>query len=243
MPFRLWRHPLIAIGNLGSATIGIAMMCNAGYLPAYVQGAMGESPAVAGWVIGASSVVWTLGTIVGARLMIRTSYRTAGITGSLILLVGVAVMLMLEPSRGPVWAGFGAAVLGLGMGLCNTTFIVAVQTAVGWGERGAITAANLFMRTIGQSLGAALFGFLLSAGISRRVPNAGDAINQLLQPGARSLLAPDLAARLADAFAAAMHDNFLMLGFFSLVLLGFAFGIPARLSPTRLAPAPAAADD
>jgi len=128
------------------------------------------------------------------------------------------------------------------MGLLNTTFIVAVQTAVGWGERGAITAANLFMRTIGQSLGAALFGFLLSAGISRRVPNAGDAINQLLQPGARSMLAPDLAARLADAFAAAMHDNFLMLGFFSLVLLGFAFGIPARLSPTRLAPVPAADD-
>jgi EmrB/QacA subfamily drug resistance transporter len=240
VPFRLWRNPLIAIGNLGSAAIGMAMMCNAGYLPAYVQGAMGESPAVAGWVIGSSSVVWTVGTMLSARLMIRSSYRTAGITGGLILLIGTAAMLTLEPSRGPVWAGFGAATLGLGMGFCNTTFIVAVQTAVGWGERGAVTAANLFMRTIGQSLGAALFGFLLSAGISRRVPNAGDAINQLLQPGARDRLAPDFVARLSDAFAGAMHDNFLVLGLFALVVLGFAFGIPARLSPTRhLAPAPA----
>ena len=41
-----------------------------------------------------------------------------------------------------------------------------------------------------------------------------------------------------------MHDNFLVLGGFALVVLGFTWGIPARLSPTRLAPAPApAADD
>jgi EmrB/QacA subfamily drug resistance transporter len=242
VPFRLWRHPLILIGNLGSAAIGMAMMCNAGYLPAYVQGAMGQSPAVAGWVIGASSVVWTLGTILSARLMIRTSYRTAGIAGGLIFLGGVGLMLLLDPTRGPIWAGAGAATLGLGMGFCNTTFIVAVQTAVGWGERGAVTAANLFMRTIGQSLGAALFGFLLSAGISRRVPNAGEAINQLLEPGERSRLAPAFAARLSDAFAAAMHDNFLVLGIFAVVILGFAYGIPARLSPTRQ-PAAGAADD
>ena len=249
VPFRLWRHPLIAIGNFGSLTIGIMMMCNSGYLPAYVQGAMGEGPAVAGWVIGSSSVVWTFGTILGARLMIRTSYRTAGVTGSLILLVGTAVLLMLEPARGPLWAGFGAATLGLGMGFCNTTFIISVQTAVGWGERGAITAANLFMRTIGQALGAALFGFLLSFGIARHVPDAGDAVNQLLQPAARHSLAPAVAARLSDAFAAAMHDNFIILGLFSLIVLGLTFAIPARLSPTRqeMPPAarlePGAADD
>ena len=67
VPFRLWRHPLIAIGNFGALTIGIMMMCNSGYLPAYVQGAMGASPAVAGFVLGASSVVWTIGTISLAR--------------------------------------------------------------------------------------------------------------------------------------------------------------------------------
>ncbi len=249
VPFRLWRHPLIAIGNFGSLTIGIMMMCNSGYLAAYVQGAMGESPAIAGWVIGSSSVVWTIGTMLGARLMIRTSYRTAGVTGSLILLVGTVVLLRLEPARGPLWAAFGAATLGLGMGFCNTTFIVSVQTAVGWGERGAITAANLFMRTIGQSLGAALFGFMLSYGISREVPDAGDAINLLLQPEARHTLSSAVAARLTDAFAAAMHDNYIILGVFALVVLGFAISIPARLSPTRHARPqaarlePGAADD
>ncbi len=234
VPFRLWRHPLIAIGNFGSAVIGLMMMCNAGYLPAYVQGAMGRSPTVAGIVVGATSVVWTLGTILGGRLMIRTSYRTAGVMGGLIVLAGSGVLLTLEPSSGPAWAAFGAATLGLGMGFCNTTFIVAVQTAVGWGERGAITGANLFMRTMGQALGAALFGFVLTSGIARQVPDAGDAINRLLQHGA---LPPDLAARLAEAFGAAMHGAYYIVGLFALVILGFACAIPARLSPQRQ-PAP-----
>ena len=240
MPFRLWRHPLIAIGNFGAFIIGVMMMCNGGYLPAYVQGAMGRSPAVAGLVLGASSVVWTVGTILSGRVMVRSSYRAAGVTGSLIVLVGVAVSLMLEPSRGPVWAAFGASLLGLGMGFCNTTFIVSVQTAVGWGERGAVTGANLFMRTIGQAMGAALFGYVLSAGVARHVPEAGDAINRLLQPGMRASLAPDLALRLSDALAGAMHEAYIVLGVIALVVLGFTCAIPARLSPTRLSTPPQA---
>jgi len=242
VPLRLWVHPLIAIGNFGSLTIGIMMMCNGGYLPAYVQGAMGGTPATAGFVLGASSITWTVGTILAARLMVSTSYRAACVTGAVIQLIGTVALLFLDPARGPLWAGFGASVLGLGMGFCNTTFIVAVQTAVGWGERGAVTSVNLFMRTIGQALGAALFGFVLSTGIARRVPGADDAINQMLQPELRATLAPDLAARLSGAFTAAMHEAYFLVGLLGLVTLAFGYGIPARLSPTRHA-VPLAADD
>jgi len=239
VPFKLWRDRVIAIGNFGSLTIGVMMMCNAGYLPAYVQGAMGRSPAVAGFVLGTTSVVWTIGTVLGGRLMVRSSYRSAGLAGGLILLGGTAVLLGLEPDRGPLWAAAGAATLGLGMGFCNTTFIVSVQTAVAWGERGAATASNLFMRTIGQALGAALFGAVLTTGIAHRVPEAGDAVNRLLQPGARASLGGAMTARLIDAFAAAMHDAYFIVGVLALVVVALAWRIPARLSPTRPAAAPA----
>lgn len=240
VPFKLWRNQIIAIGNFGGLTIGVMMMCNSGYLPAYVQGAMGRSPAVAGFVLGASSVVWTLGSIFGGRMMIHTSYRSAGIAGSLILLAGTAVLLELEPERGPLWAAAGAATLGLGMGFCNTTFIVSVQTAVAWGERGAATASNLFMRTIGQALGAALFGAVLTTGIARQVPEAGDAVNRLLQPGARASLGDAMTARLIEAFAASMHAAYFIVGVLALVVLAFTWRIPARLSPTRPAASPEA---
>jgi MFS family permease len=210
---------------------------------------MGRSPAIAGFVVAASSVVWTLGTIASGRVMIRTSYRVAGLIGGTILLVGTAVSLALEPERGPLWAMFGAAMLGLGMGFSNVTYVVSVQTAVGWGERGAATAANMFMRTVGQALGAALFGAVITQGIAYRAPGAGDAINRLLQPSLRASLGPETVTRLVTAFAAAMHDAYYLVGLFALVVLFFAWRLPAHLSPTRPARspksrlAPGAADD
>ena len=246
VPFKLWRQPMIAIGNFGAFVLGMMMMCNAGFMPAYVQGAMGRSPTVAGIVLGTSSVVWTLGTFIGGRLMISASYRVAGVVGSLILLLGAGVLLGLEPERGPGFAALGVGILSLGMGICNTTFIVSVQTAVGWGDRGATTGANLFMRTIGQALGAALFGAVLSAGVSEQVPEAGDAVNLMLQPGMRGAIPAELVARLSAAFGSAMHSAYFIVGALGLMILAFTIRIPARLSPTRptgIAPLPAAADD
>jgi hypothetical protein len=181
-------------------------------------------------------------------VMIRFSYRAAGVTGSLIMLLGTAMLLTLDPERGPAWAAAGAAVLGLGMGFCNTTFIVSVQTSVGWSGRGAATAANLFMRTIGQALGAALFGAVLSLIVAARAPDAGDAINRLLQPGARASLGAATAERLSNAIAVGMSISYVIVGLLTIVVLVFALRIPAHMSPTRPARhqpglAPSAADD
>ncbi len=41
------------------------------------------------------------------------------------------------------------------------------------------------MRIVGNSVGAAVFGAILNFGVSRRIPEAGDAVNRLLQPAAR----------------------------------------------------------
>jgi len=161
IPFHHWRSPVIAVGNFGCFILGAVMMCNAAYLPTYIQGAMGRSPTIAGLALGASSVAWMFGTIAAGRLMVRTSYRATGVIGGLVAIGGSAVFLALEPARGPFLAYFGAAILGLGLGFCNTTFVVAVQTTASWQERGAVVSANMFMRIIGQSLGAGLFGAIL----------------------------------------------------------------------------------
>jgi hypothetical protein len=39
--------------------------------------------------------------------------------------------------------------IGIGMGLCNTTFIVSIQAAVPWHQRGAATSSCMFMRFVG----------------------------------------------------------------------------------------------
>ena len=246
VPFRLWRMPIILIGNAGSFVIGALMMCNGAFLPTYVQGAMGGSPAAAGLALGASSVLWTFGTFGAGRLMNGRSYRAAALIGGLIMIVGIVGLLQLDASLGALWAGVAASVLGLGMGFSNTTFVIAVQTSVGWGQRGAVTSANMFLRTIGQSVGTAIFGAVFNFGIAQHIAGADDAINRLVQPGMRDGLGADEAAQLSDAIAGSMHNVYLIAGVLTLMLLFLGWRIPSGLSPTRQPVAgerPAAGED
>jgi hypothetical protein len=72
------------------------------------------------------------------RLMIRTSYRLSASIGGLWLVAGSVVLILLTPASGLFWAGSGAFILGIGMGFCNTAFIVSTQASVGWSDRGML---------------------------------------------------------------------------------------------------------
>jgi EmrB/QacA subfamily drug resistance transporter len=233
VPYRLWRNRIIAIGNFGSFTIGAMMMGSSGYLPTYIQGAMGRSPTIAGISIAASSVSWTCATILAGRLMIRTSYRLTGVLGGFIVIAGFGLLIAMTPSDGPLWAAGAAAVAGCGMGFSNTTFLVSIQTAVGWADRGAITAGNMFMRTIGQALGAGLFGAILNHGIAMHVPEGGEAVNRLLEPGMRDTLAPEVIARLSAAIASSLHDVYVIGALMACAVLALTSRIPAGVNPVR----------
>lgn len=233
VPFKLWRLPIILLGNIGSFAIGALMMANGAFLPTYVQGAMGASPEVAGLALGASSILWTFGTFGAGRMMVRLSYRAAALRGGVIMIAGAALLLTATPAYGPAWVAFAAAVLGLGMGFSNTTFVIAVQTSVGWGERGAATSANMFLRTIGQSVGTALFGAVFNLGVGDRIAGAEAEINRLLEPATRKTLGAAEAMRLSDAISAAMHNVYLIAGLIALGLFALAFRIPVGLSPVR----------
>jgi EmrB/QacA subfamily drug resistance transporter len=233
VPYQLWRSPIIVLGNVGSFMIGALMMCNAAFLPTYVQGAMGASPAIAGLALGASSILWTFGTFGAGRLMVRISYRAAALMGGVIMILGAALLLTASPQYGPAWVAFAAAVLGLGMGFSNTTFVIAVQTSVGWSERGAATSGNMFLRTVGQSVGTALFGAVFNLGVGGRIAGADAEINRLLEPATRASLGAIETLRLSDAIAAAIHNVYLIAAVLTVVLLGLAVRIPAGLSPVR----------
>ena len=64
---------------------------------------------------------------------------------------------------GPLWAAVGSFFIGIGMGLTLTVFIVSIQSTVNWQQRGIATASNMFMRNLGNTIGAALLGGILNS--------------------------------------------------------------------------------
>jgi EmrB/QacA subfamily drug resistance transporter len=234
VPFRMWRSRIMASGNIGSLVIGALLMCVVAFLPTYMQGVMGHGASVAAAIIATQSVSWSTGSIISGRVMAATSYRTSGVVGAFALIAGTSLLISLGRNSGLPHLALAALLIGLGMGFCNQTFLIAVQSSVGWSERGVATASTLFLRTFGQALGASLGGAILNFGLARVAADADQALNRLLEPASRASLSADAVLRLSDAIAASLHDVYVIAGVLAVLALGATLVIPARLGPTRV---------
>ena len=161
MHLELWSHPIIRVGNLSILMAGVAMIGLITFLPTYVQGVLGRDALVAGFTLSAMSIGWPLASVAAGRLLVRIGVRPVVRAGGVSAVAGTFVIAAFS-AHGPLVAGCGAFLLGVGLGLLNTTFIVAIQSSVPWRQRGVATASNMLMRNLGNAVGAALLGGLLN---------------------------------------------------------------------------------
>jgi EmrB/QacA subfamily drug resistance transporter len=234
LPLKLWKQQVVAVASLGSFTIGAVMISVSAFLPTYIQAVMGGSAGAAGFALGAMSVSWAAASVVAGRVMIHTSYRTSAVVGGLALMLGSVVLITLTPTSGIAWASTGALLIGIGMGFCNTTYLVSVQGVVSWHDRGTATSANMFMRIVGQTAGAALFGAILNASLLHHAPHAKDMVEQLMDPVLRQRLGGDEIAQMTAAIAASLRNVYVILAVFAAATLTLGTRLPARLSAAPL---------
>jgi EmrB/QacA subfamily drug resistance transporter len=238
LPIRFWANKVIALGNFGSFAIGAVMMSVVGFLPTYLQGVMGRGTSAIGAAVAAMSISWAVASVLAGRLMLHTSYRASAMLGGAMLALGSAVLVLMTPQSSVAWAVLGALLVGIGMGSCNTTYLVSVQGAAALRERGAATASNLFMRIVGQATGAALFGALVNAGIAHFAPHAERVADRLMDPTLRLALGPAEMATLTEAMAAALRNVYVAAALGGLIVLFLGFRLPASLSPATLPDSP-----
>ncbi len=238
LPLELWRdNRVLVIGSLGSCAAGAMMMGISAFLPAYIQGAMGYSALAGGSVLGAMSISWAVASILGARVMVRTSYRLVAIIGAIALVCGCAILILTPVTMGPVPAAIGSFIIGGGMGWCMSVYIVSIQASVPWRDRGAATSSTMFLRFMGQVIGVSGCGAVLNATIRSLDPGAARVMDRMLDPVSRAALPPVDVAHLTDVITAGLHNAWLLAGLFSIATLLLACIMPSRLSPrTQIVP-------
>jgi hypothetical protein len=181
--------------------------------------------------LGAMSVSWAGASLVGARIMVRTSYRLVAVLGGLSLVTGCAILILAPPAAGPIITALGSFVVGIGMGFCMSVFVVSIQASVPWSQRGAATSSTMFLRFLGQVMGVSGCGAVLNATILQMDPGAGRAMDRMLNPVSRAALPPLEVAHLTDVITSGLHNAWMLTGLFSLLALLCACLMPARLSP------------
>ncbi len=230
----LWRAPLIASVNVSALFAGAAIIGVTSFVPIYVQGVLGRSAIVAGFALTAMSVGWPLASmLLGRFLRIFQARGTVRLGGGL-LFVGALVLALMPPGSAPLWAGAGSFIIGFGMGLLNTTFVILIQGSVSWANRGSATASNIFSRMLGGTFGAATLGAVLNTSLHRRLagpengPATVETVRQMFDSGVAGSLAAGQHAELLGALGASLQYVFIALAAFGALTLISTWFVPQR---------------
>jgi hypothetical protein len=228
MPLRMFRIRVIGVANAANFAIGALAMGITAFLPTFVQGAMGLSAVLAGATLGATSAAWTVGALIASRALAFMTFRATALSGGVMLVAGSGLLIMLHPSSGIWLAIAGASVIGFGFGFANLVFVVTTQAAVGWEQRGAVTASNLFMRQLGQAIGTAAFGAVFNLGLYSRIPDASDIVTKMMDPETRTLIPAFDVQRYAAAIAASLHAIYLIAAALAFTVLLLTLALPSK---------------
>ncbi|WP_042455980.1 MDR family MFS transporter [Neobacillus dielmonensis] len=227
MPFSIWQQRPILIANLTSLMTGILLIGISSFLPAFVQGVMEQTPIIAGFTLTTMSIGWPIASAFSGKMMVSIGYRSTSIIGGIFLICGSLAFVTMSASFGPIWVACGSFLVGIGMGLTSTAFIVSIQSSVSWQQRGIATAANMFMRNLGNTVGAALLGGILNSRLSQYLLQnetglAVDDANILLKAAERDELKDSVRAILQEGLTLSLHTVYyvvLAIATLSLILI------------------------
>lgn len=182
------------------------------------------------------SIGWMLGSVLGSRWLISRGSRYTSLIGMIIIALGAAGLAMITEGM-PIWPLLiFNALYGIGFGFSFTVFTIIAQSSVGYSLRGASTALNSFVKSIGQTIGVAAFGTLINLRIAAQtkngtaagVPISQDDIDQLLSPEKVHLLAPELWGELKQVLAQSLHTLFIVMAVIAIAGILCAFGLRNR---------------
>jgi len=150
----------------------------------------------------------------------------------LLVTIGVGLVTLLQVSSTLPYLVVAMLVIGTGLGLMSTSFILSVQNAVPWNLRGVATASTQFFRTIGGTVGIAVMGTILNLQMAARfapilarypavvahLPKNIAPSNVLLTPDVRQSVPVDFLNQLQTALAHSLYWVYALM--FALAVLG-----------------------
>jgi EmrB/QacA subfamily drug resistance transporter len=247
IPMRLFRNQVFSVGNLYGFLAGVAMFGAIIFLPVYLQTVKGYSPTASGLALLPAIVGIFSTSITSGQLITRTGrYKIYPVIGGVVLAVSMFLLSQLAVDT-PFWqVALYEYLFGAGLGFTLQTIVTAIQNAVEFRDMGTATSSTTFFRQMGGSIGAAVFGAVLSSRLAQHLseqfaqagvqPTAGapgvdannvQAIQRLTGPVKHLVL---------GAFTNALDDVFLVGVPF--VVVAFVVSLFLKEIPLRTGPGP-----
>ena len=195
----LLRNQVFAAGVLLALTFGFILFGVVFYLPLFIQAVLGQTSTSSAAALTPLLLAVTGGAILSGWLVSKIGrYQVLSVIGAVILTAGAVLLTTMGTTTALGFVTITMIVMGVGFGVINNIFTLAVQNAVPAGRLGVGTGAINYLRVTGQTVGTAILAALVVNGSSsklasylpaaaRRLPSSvlAQATNQqvLVDPG------------------------------------------------------------
>jgi MFS family permease len=174
---RAGREPLLSVSlfrnrtsNLGLITQNaqwLMLMGTSFVVAAYLQVVRGYDAIQTGVIFTAATVGLLLASLLAERFAKRRSQKTLIVAGFGVMLAGVVALLpMVQGSLSPWAFAPGLFLIGFGLGAMLTPSVNVVQSSFPEQQQGEISGLSRSVSNLGSSLGTAIAGTVLVAGIT-----------------------------------------------------------------------------
>ena len=254
LPLDLFKNLTFNTANGAAFIYSMAFMGVTSFLPLYMQVGQGVPATRSGLTMLALMVGLVAASTVSGRLVTKTGvYKPFMIGGGAVLILGLFSLCFIGPDTSTLDLVWRLLIVGIGLGPGQSLFGLAVQNAVPPHQLGVATSSGQFVRQIGSTMGVALFGAILTWGLTAELGRMSAAnpaaqmetleLSDLQRMAMERDADPDLAeARAADPVTRAADQiirqsisTAVVYGIiFSLVVLLFGFLLMLKIPGVRL---------
>jgi EmrB/QacA subfamily drug resistance transporter len=235
IPLSLFKNDIFVMSVLLSVLSGIAMFASILYIPQYQQIVRGLSPTESGLLMLPLVVGMMTSSVTSGRLISHTGrYKAFPIIGTIIMAFGLWLFSHLTLTTGHLMMSLWMLCIGLGLGMLMQIPTLAVQNSTKREQLGTATSTVVFFRSIGSSLGGAVFGSILISRLTHHIqevlPQAGNVTSHALSSGVAQL-PPQVKDQVLQAYVLSFRDMFLLA--IPFVVAAFVVALFLREAPLR----------
>jgi EmrB/QacA subfamily drug resistance transporter len=162
LPLWLFRDRTIAVSSIVVFLLGIGMFGVILYVPLFMQGVLGISATRSGSLLTPLLVGAVVAAVASGNIIGRTGrYRTLALCGSALATVGMFLMAAMNATTTHWEVVRNMIIAGLGIGIMQPIYTLVVQNVAPPAHMGAATASTQFFRSIGATVGVAVFGSIM----------------------------------------------------------------------------------
>jgi MFS family permease len=167
MPTELFRSRTSNLGLVTQNAQWLLLMGVSFVVSAYLQVVRGYNAIETGVIFTATTAGLLVSSLAAERLAKRRAQRTLIMAGFIVTIAGIGLLLAMVIGSPNAWAfAPGLLLIGLGLGLMLTPSVNVVQSSFVEELQGEISGLSRSISNLGSSLGTAIAGTVLIAGIT-----------------------------------------------------------------------------